>query len=47
MSESGDGKIIVKARGLPWSASPDEVVEFFSECNIVNGKDGVHFGMNR
>jgi len=32
---------------VPWSASPDEVVEFFSECNIVNGKDGVHFGMNR
>ena len=44
---SGEGRIIVKARGLPWSASADEVVEFFSEVAIVGGVDGVHFGKNR
>ena len=45
--ESGpDGKII-KARGLPWSASADEVLAFFSECKVIGGTAGVHFGMNR
>ena len=44
---SGEGRIIVKARGLPWSASADEVVEFFSEVAIVGGVEGVHFGKNR
>ena len=43
---SGD-RIIVKARGLPWSASSPEVVSFFSDCSIIGGEKGVHFGMNR
>ena len=44
---AGEGRIIVKARGLPWSATSDEVMEFFSEVNIVRGDEGVHFGKNR
>ena len=44
---AGEGRIIVKARGLPWSATSDEVMEFFSEVNIVGGDEGVHFGKNR
>jgi len=40
-------RIIVKARGLPWSATPDEVLAFFSECSVVGGEKGVHFGLNR
>jgi len=38
---------VVKARGLPWSATPDEVVHFFSSCNIAGGASGVHFTTNR
>ena len=38
---------IIKARGLPWSATADEVLAFFSECKVIGGTNGVHFGMNR
>jgi len=38
---------VIKARGLPWSATADEVVAFFSECNIIGGVKGVTFGLNR
>ena len=45
--ESGQDAKIIKARGLPWSASADEVLAFFSECKVIGGTAGVHFGMNR
>ena len=38
---------VIKARGLPFSATADEVLEFFSECSVVGGVDGIHFGQNR
>ncbi|XP_075058598.1 G-rich sequence factor 1 isoform X2 [Mixophyes fleayi] len=38
---------IVRARGLPWSCTAEDVVNFFSGCNIRNGEDGVHFMFNR
>ena len=30
------------ARGLPYDATKNEVADFFSECRIKNGKDGIH-----
>jgi heterogeneous nuclear ribonucleoprotein F/H len=40
----GDEEVkYVKARGLPWSASADEVLEFFNNCQVVGGSAGVHF----
>ena len=33
----------VKARGLPWSATAKDVVNFFDGSNIVGGASGVHF----
>ncbi|XP_018409058.1 PREDICTED: G-rich sequence factor 1 [Nanorana parkeri] len=38
---------IVRARGLPWSCTAEDVLNFFSECNVSNGTDGVHFIFNR
>ena len=38
---------VIKARGLPFSATAEEVLEFFSECSVVGGVDGIHFGQNR
>jgi len=32
----------LKARGLPWSATPTEVVEFFNTSTVVGGEQGVH-----
>ena len=34
---------IVRARGLPFSASADELTSFFAMCRIANGKEGIHF----
>jgi len=38
---------VVKARGLPWSATADEVITFFSACTVTGGASGVHFTTNR
>ncbi|KAM8923912.1 heterogeneous nuclear ribonucleoprotein H3 [Pelodytes ibericus] len=34
---------IVRVRGLPWSCTREEVLEFFSECAILDGVGGIHF----
>lgn len=47
VSDSGDDDYIVKLRGLPWSATVDDVVDFFSGCKIARGKDGVHMTTSR
>lgn len=38
---------VIKARGLPWSATADEVLTFFSECSVSGSKEGIHFTTNR
>lgn len=38
-----DEGCVVRIRGLPWSASQDEVASFLGDTGIVGGKDGVHF----
>jgi len=43
-SDLEDG-YVVRVRGLPWSASHEEVGDFFEAagCNILDGKSGIHF----
>jgi len=38
---------VIKARGLPWSATADDVIQFFSKCNVSGGSKGIHFTTNR
>ena len=45
MDESNE--CIVKARGLPWSATPKEVAAFFNDCSIVGEENGIHLTMDR
>lgn len=42
-----EGGNVIKVRGLPWSTTVDEILKFFSECNIANGKAGIHMTMSR
>jgi heterogeneous nuclear ribonucleoprotein F/H len=50
MSGSGDHdeeSYVVKLRGLPWSTMANKILKFFSDCNIKNGKLGIHMTMSR
>lgn len=49
MSGGGDQDdgFVVKLRGLPWSATVDEILRFFKECNVKDGKNGVHMTTSR
>lgn len=50
MSSGGgdsEGGYIAKLRGLPWSATPDDVLNFFDNCNVLDGKSGIHMTSSR
>ncbi|XP_020893887.1 heterogeneous nuclear ribonucleoprotein F isoform X2 [Exaiptasia diaphana] len=36
-------QFVLRARGLPWGASAEDVQDFFKDCNIVDGLNGIHF----
>lgn len=42
-----DEGYVVRLRGLPWSTTVDEILKFFSDCNICHGKAGIHMTMSR
>ncbi|CAG0887832.1 unnamed protein product [Darwinula stevensoni] len=44
MSEEED---VIRMRGMPWSATPEEVIQFLSPAKVKGGKDGVHFTLSR
>ncbi|XKL66577.1 hypothetical protein PGB90_009997 [Kerria lacca] len=40
-------ELIIKMRGLPWSATVDDIISFLDGTNIKNGRAGVHITMSR
>ncbi|XP_076856961.1 G-rich sequence factor 1 [Brachyhypopomus gauderio] len=38
---------IIHVKGLPWSCSPDDLMTFFSECQIRGGVKGIHLMTTR
>ncbi|KAJ8005509.1 hypothetical protein DPEC_G00118700 [Dallia pectoralis] len=38
---------IIRARGLPWSCTAEELMHFFSECRVRDGLKGIHLTVNR
>lgn len=45
--KNGDYKIVlsrlIRLRGLPWTTTKKEIVQFFSGINILGGVSGIHF----
>lgn len=44
--DSNIDECLVKMRGLPWSATVEDILSFLSECKIKDGKDGIHLTMS-
>uniref|UniRef100_A0A1E1WGD0 RRM domain-containing protein n=1 Tax=Pectinophora gossypiella TaxID=13191 RepID=A0A1E1WGD0_PECGO len=42
MLGSGDSSHIIKLRGLPFSTTVEDVLDFLVGVNVVGGKEGVH-----
>ncbi|XP_051277918.1 G-rich sequence factor 1 [Dicentrarchus labrax] len=38
---------IMQVRGLPWSCSAQELLQFFSECRIRDGVNGIHLVVDK
>ncbi|XP_008486469.2 heterogeneous nuclear ribonucleoprotein H2-like, partial [Diaphorina citri] len=44
---SEDDGFVIKLRGLPWSTTVDEILEFFDGVNVRNGRAGVKITRSR
>lgn len=38
---------VIRARGLPWSCTAEDLMNFFSDCRIRGGAQGIHIIHNR
>merc|ERR1719225_2607142 len=47
MTDSDSEKFVIRCRGLPWSTTVDEIVNFFDECSFKNGKESAHLTLTR
>ncbi|CAK6433099.1 unnamed protein product [Pipistrellus nathusii] len=47
LQEEVDDVYLIRAQGLPWSCTVEDVLSFFSDCRIRNGENGIHFLLNR
>ena len=48
MAEDGDNDhFVIRCRGLPWSTTVDEILNFFSDCQFKEGENSVHLTQTR
>uniref|UniRef100_A0A2I3GA35 RRM domain-containing protein n=1 Tax=Nomascus leucogenys TaxID=61853 RepID=A0A2I3GA35_NOMLE len=47
LEEEVDDVFLIRAQGLPWPCTVEDVLNFFSDCRIRNGENGIHFLLNR
>ncbi|MCL4124761.1 UNVERIFIED_CONTAM: hypothetical protein GTU68_024752 [Idotea baltica] len=44
---NGDEDKVIRIRGLPWSATKEDIIKFFDGIEILNGVEGVHMTLSR
>lgn len=42
-----EGPVILRLRGLPWSATKEDIIQFFEPIVLAGGEDGVRMIMSR
>ena len=47
MTDEDDNHFVIRCRGLPWSTTVDEIVNFFSDCKFKDGSESVHLTLTR
>ncbi|EHB10663.1 G-rich sequence factor 1 [Heterocephalus glaber] len=47
LGEEVDDVFLIRAQGLPWSCTVEDVLNFFQDCKIRNSEKGIHFLLNR
>ena len=47
MSDDDSSHYVVRCRGLPWSTTVDEIVNFFGEVQLLEGNESVHMTLTR
>ena len=47
MTDEDSTRFVIRCRGLPWSTTVDEVVNFFDNVEFKNGNDSVHLTQTR
>jgi len=47
MSSDESERLVVRCRGLPWSTTVDEIVNFFTGCEFKEGKESCHLTLTR
>lgn len=41
-----DSTYLLDVKGIPWTATKWEIVDFFNDLNILNRTDGIHFKLD-
>lgn len=41
-----DTTYLIDVKGIPWTATKWNIVEFFDDLNILNGEKGIHFKLD-
>ena len=47
MSDEDTNHFVIRCRGLPWSTTVDEIVNFFEDCVFQEGGESVHMTLTR
>lgn len=41
-----DSTYLIHVKGLPWTATKQDILDFFGDINILHGTNGIHFAVN-